>query len=377
MRRSVCIGWALLLILGLTGSPACGMSGTSQIAQKGQPVETDVADDLGWPSGVLDMINVRTRTNGWQPWFSEWPNDVNHYEFHFRNTGELNGIIRKLARIDSKTRVIMLSPETEPRAIGFTTVLPEGNGASGLFSIGSQKLLDQWFERLPDGQFGVHHLTEPPKAMPPTLTIYTANPAIDLSKLQVSAKIDVDMERSEPASDQPAQDEALREAITVFVKEHKAKQEAEAKEAAIDCLLKTKDFYGNAVGDLGVEPEEVKAFRLLLNQPEPAGAFKHIVKKGGTVGRLYALCGLYLTDQTSYAKYVDRFKLSQTKIKAQFGCLVIPMSAADIVYNDDPNTIRLEPGETVAEWRARHPDVDAKYDIAGGGYPRLLEGASE
>jgi hypothetical protein len=31
--------------------------------------------------GSFDLVNDPLRTQGWNPWFSEWPNDMNFYAF--------------------------------------------------------------------------------------------------------------------------------------------------------------------------------------------------------------------------------------------------------------------------------------------------------
>ena len=121
--------------LALIAANALAMSGTSQVAWPGKPV----AAQPDWPAGVLDLVNDPLRTEGWNPWFSEWPNDVNYYTFKVSDTSDVNRLIAKLAAIKSAKARVFLYPGKEPRALAFTTVLDEGNGAAVVFSIGSQE----------------------------------------------------------------------------------------------------------------------------------------------------------------------------------------------------------------------------------------------
>lgn len=206
----------------LTGDCACGMSGTSQVAWPGKPVAA-VAD---WPAGVLELINDPLRTKGWNPWFSEWPNDVNHYAFMVTNSSDVNRLIRKLADIKAGKRVILLAPGKEPRSLGFTTVLPENNGMGVLFSIGSQQSIDGWFQRLPEiepgvRKFGVHRFKAPPAATPPTLTLHVSHRAIDLKKLEIPSTIEVSAIIPPVQSD--GQTLPQPQEIESFVAKHRAK----------------------------------------------------------------------------------------------------------------------------------------------------------
>jgi hypothetical protein len=209
------------------------MSSTSQIAAEGQLIPKASVETHGWPAGVLDLVNDPLRSDGWNPWFSEWPNDVNHYEMKLHGQDDLEQIIQKLVAIRCDVVRIRLDPGKEPSALGFTTELPKGNGAAAVFAIGSQKIIDQWYLRLPEiepgiRKFGVHRYTECPKALPPTLTLFVGNSGIDLAKLKVPMRIQVsdalsDSYRKEHESD------PLVNAIDKFITEHGKKQEAAQK----------------------------------------------------------------------------------------------------------------------------------------------------
>jgi hypothetical protein len=220
----------------------------------------------------------------------------------------------------------------------------------------------------------MHHLTEAPKAMPPTLTLYVDHPAIDLTKLQIPTDINVEAKQPEPVEGQEAQKGPLHEAIRTFVEDHKTKQEAEARKVAIELLLKTDVFADDAVGIAGVVSEQVKAFRLIMDQSDAAEVFSHILRKGTVAGQLYALCGLYSTDHDLFRQTIDRYKSSRREVRAEFGCIMYTLAVSELVYNDDPDTVRLKPGQTLSEWRSEHHSDHLRLDISGGGYPSLFAG---
>ena len=209
------------------------MSSTSQIASEGRLIPKAAVETYGWPAGVLDLVNDPLRSEGWNPWFSEWPNDVNHYEIKLRGQDDLKQIIQKLVAIRCDVVRIRLDPGKEPSALGFTTVLPKGNDAAAVFAIGSQKIIDQWYLRLPEiepgiRKFGVHRYAECPKALPPTLTLFVRNNAIDLAKLKVPMRIEVSGALSDSYRKEHEND-PLVNAIDKFIFAHRKEQEATQK----------------------------------------------------------------------------------------------------------------------------------------------------
>ncbi|MEW4529339.1 hypothetical protein [Maioricimonas sp. JC845] len=161
--------------------------GTAVIASPGSKAHIN----SNWPVGVADLVNDPARTHGWNPWFTEWPNDVNHYGYAAESMEEVNRLVQKLAAIDAPLRRVMLAAAEEPRGIGWVSSVPEGNGLAALLSIGDQQRLDQWYSRLPGGKFGVMEFESAPVAVPPTLTLFVTNKVIDLDKLEVPAGVEV------------------------------------------------------------------------------------------------------------------------------------------------------------------------------------------
>jgi hypothetical protein len=214
---------AVLRLLVLTAANAPAMSSTDQVAWRDKPVKAQ-AD---WPEGVLDLVNDPLRTEGWHPWFSEWPNDVNHYTFQISGTNDVNHLVTKLAAIKNAKAQVLLYPDKEARGLGFTTVLEEGNGAAVVFSIGSQERINQWYEHLKEAEpgvrvFGVNRFHKPPEAQPPTLTLHAGNQAIDLKALKIPPSVEV--KAVVPAADRAeGKNAALVKAIDDFVAKHQTK----------------------------------------------------------------------------------------------------------------------------------------------------------
>jgi hypothetical protein len=200
---------------------AFGVSGTLTVASKGIPIGDKTASMYDWPTGVLDLVNDSRRTGGWNPWFSEMPNDVNHYGFELETEADAASIMEKFNEIVSNAVEVVLKPEKEARSFGFTTRLREGNNTAAVFSIGWQKRVREWYARLPDAEpgireFGVHRYTECPTASPPTMTLYVGHSAINLDTLKIPARVKVRVQIRDWYRDEHKGDPVI-EAIDTFV----------------------------------------------------------------------------------------------------------------------------------------------------------------
>lgn len=179
--------WMLIVTLAMVSSSlALAAGGTDIVATKGQPAYVSET----WPKGAGDMINDPVRTTGWNSWFSEWPNDVNHYAMEIQSTNDLNRLIEKLSNVKSEIREIHLSHQKEPRGLGWVTQLPARNQIPVMFSIGNQHQINEWYKHVRK-PFGMLEFTAAPVAVPPTLTIFVQNPNIDLDRLVIPSAISV------------------------------------------------------------------------------------------------------------------------------------------------------------------------------------------
>lgn len=217
--RPFCLSFVLASAV-LLGAPSVvwAIAGFRAVATEGNRVE----ENLQWPGKMIDVVNDPARTVGWNFWFSECPNDVNHYAFVAKSTDDLNRVLKKLAAVDARgTTVIFTLGKEFP--VGNFSFLKKGNSAAAVLAFGNQTTINQWYVHLrePDGEpgvkkFGVNRYTEPPKAMSPTLTIYALNPAVDIEKLVIPAAITV---------------------AATITKEEREARKAEAPLKAIDALL--------------------------------------------------------------------------------------------------------------------------------------------
>ncbi|MDZ4779813.1 MAG: hypothetical protein SGJ19_06135 [Planctomycetia bacterium] len=187
MHRTVLLIAYLLALIAHYGAERClAEAGTSTVASAGHEVSPDDA----WPKGVIDLLNDPARTDGWNPWFSEWPNDVCHYGYDVQNIDDVNRLIEKFAKIETEIRQVHLSNKAEPDLLGWVTRAPEKNGIAVLYSAGDQVRVDQWYGHVRK-PFGEIEFTGTPVAVPPTLTIFVGNAKIDLAQLKVPAGIEV------------------------------------------------------------------------------------------------------------------------------------------------------------------------------------------
>jgi len=171
----------------------------------------------GWPEGVHRLINDLVRTQGWNPWFTQHPNDVFYFGLDVRGAKDINRLLKKLAAVEMDHVELQLLPESGA---------PHAKGVGSVFVLGNQSMTDAWFAQLREvepgiRQFGVHRYRASPRAQSPTLVLYVGHKAVDLSKLEVPPKIEVTTGTSQAYHDQHA--DAFR-TIDQFIEKHRLKQ---------------------------------------------------------------------------------------------------------------------------------------------------------
>ncbi|MEM6750677.1 MAG: hypothetical protein AAGA57_10540 [Planctomycetota bacterium] len=144
----------------------------------------DRARQKAWPAGVLAVVNDPCRTLGAHPWFTECPNDLELFVLAPASAEEWQRVLTAFAQIEGAKRV-ELHPGDRVRRVGYGMDIDEDMRAAAVFSLGSQPVLDEWFSRLDDGKFGVHHYDAPPKAQPPTLALYVGHELLGLESLRL------------------------------------------------------------------------------------------------------------------------------------------------------------------------------------------------
>jgi hypothetical protein len=186
MGRSFNRAWGAIIALIVASSQAVAAGGTSIVATRG----TDAYVSPGWPEGAAALVNDEQRTTGWNDWFSEWPNDCNHYAYAVQSTADINRLIEKLAAIKGDLLQVRLSFLKEPQGLGWVTSLDEGNDIPVIFSIGDQQQMDEWYGHVRK-PFGVIEFKDCPVAVKPTLTIFVQQEVVNLDELRIPAGVEV------------------------------------------------------------------------------------------------------------------------------------------------------------------------------------------
>lgn len=142
------------------------------------------------------------------------------------------------------------------------------------------------------------------------------------------------------------------------------------REAAVSLLLGTNTFAGHMIRDGGDISAQVVAFQVILRDPDAAAAFRWLLQNANTAGRLYALCGLRMTDRTTFDQVVGSYRTDKSEVRAMFGCIGAPMQVKDIVEIEGKFTVNLKPNQTLEDWIKAHGyKSPVSYDITGGGWP--------
>ncbi|HEV7406811.1 MAG TPA: hypothetical protein VGO11_27930 [Chthoniobacteraceae bacterium] len=143
---------------------------------------------------------------------------------------------------------------------------------------------------------------------------------------------------------------------------------------ALDVLLRAESFCDGPIGIVGSTPDTLKAFRLLAKDPQAGAVFKHLVAKGSASGQLYALCGLYFTDDDYFQKAAAALRRSATAVEFHSGCFGCRMPVAAIVESKSPDAMRLKgPKDSMDRWLDDHAKQEnVVLDMVGGGYPNAL-----
>lgn len=145
-----------------------------------EPVSQEMADQHGFSDELRALVNLPSRSECWEPFFSECPNDVLHFGFRFKGTQEVNQLLERV-NFKGKDRVtLLLSPEPS-----YHWDQEDQTPYDAHFVLGSQKILDEWWKELPDGRFGVHVYPKPPAAVAPTLALFVGSGHVNLAQLRV------------------------------------------------------------------------------------------------------------------------------------------------------------------------------------------------
>jgi hypothetical protein len=140
-------------------------------------------------------------------------------------------------------------------------------------------------------------------------------------------------------------------------------------------LLSAPQFEDDAIGYALDSSKLVVAYRVLIKEPYADAAFKSLLASATPVGQLYALCGVYYTDNQFFLTAVERHAERTEFVRTQFGCIGSTMRVSALVRTNAPNVVRLSPKQSIADWEAKNPTLTKNgflLDIFGGGYPSMF-----
>ena len=137
-------------------------------------------------------------------------------------------------------------------------------------------------------------------------------------------------------------------------------------------LLDTEVFAQGLVGIAATLSPSVESFNTLLKEKEADAAFKSLIANAKPAGQLYALSGLYFTDQEAFQKEVKNFRQKDEMVRAMSGCEMFDEKISKIVESNDKNVAIIKPGETIEDFWKRNK-VSYELDIAHGGFPATFK----
>jgi hypothetical protein len=176
------------------------------------PIGAEFARERDWPAGTVPLANHPLRIEHWHSIWSGHPNDREQFGYHIQNTAEANSLVAALGSVETEAPVLVLNPDVDFRAMLF-----ERGAYQATFHVGSQKMVDAWYQGRGGRPFGNQVLTSAPKIPPPTLTLYLGDGRVDLTQLKVPLKVRVQSGTGQPQRDK-AELQATIERIEAYLK---------------------------------------------------------------------------------------------------------------------------------------------------------------
>jgi len=153
---------------------------------------------------------------------------------------------------------------------------------------------------------------------------------------------------------------------------------SDSGQKAFRVLLTANRFEDTYIGYGGELSKYVAAYRVLLAEQMRTEAFRELLQRASTAGQLYALAGLYDADNVYFQSVAAKYKDSASEVDTMSGCIIAKRTVGEIVFLDQPYTVRLEtPLQPFHEWKRKAkipPDRGFMIDILGGGYSLMFRG---
>ncbi len=140
-------------------------------------------------------------------------------------------------------------------------------------------------------------------------------------------------------------------------------------------LLNAKSFSVGGTGYSGVPTAETIAFKHIFLSENADKQFIKLMANANLEGKLYALCGLYFHDQSTYKRYLDYYLNIHDSVTLFSGCKLIKTKVSDLMKSNKNNVLRLRNNmQTIAEWTKLNDSNNGfSLDFFGAGYPQLLK----
>jgi hypothetical protein len=198
--------------------------------ESSEPLPDSIAEKEEWPPGALALVNDPVRTGYTQRVWSDAPNHWTIYLMKVENPEDVQRLVNLLADIQDTRGVIKLSTAN----IGESS---EWNTTGARVSVGSNRLLREWYERLPEVEpgvkkYGINRYTEPPGVLPVYLTLFVTHKTVKLHKLDVPLRVEVEPAHDVEIAHKNGRSTSTIEKIDSYVAAHKTKREQAGFEEA-------------------------------------------------------------------------------------------------------------------------------------------------
>jgi hypothetical protein len=185
MKRAFLAGLASMAMV----AAAAAMSGTDQLVGEYDPIQ----ERLGWPKGVLELLQDPTRKVGWNSWFSGQPNDIEHYTFAVRTTQDVQRLIDAFAKIDDRRKRLAFHPGRGPRGLGDFRFNAKGREWGAVLSVSNRDAVAR--ANAPDVQAGKPAVY---MSSPTVLDIHLGTADINLAELRIPKDLTLAVAESSP-----------------------------------------------------------------------------------------------------------------------------------------------------------------------------------
>lgn len=100
-------------------------------------------------------------------------------------------------------------------------------------------------------------------------------------------------------------------------------------------LIQAERLESGSVGYAAVTPASVLAWRVIMDSPHPASAFREVFAEAGIAGELYALAGLRFADPAAYTQFADDLRQRGGSVDVVRGCIGSTDSITQVIAEID------------------------------------------